>query len=608
MKEYVYLWIDEYIPLDDLGGSKCLFDNVDLCFSSKYEIKAKKEKGKHILNIEEKKNTIPENYFSDDIVGIKAFVGSNGSGKSSLMKLFYRIISQGWGCEDQCNFILVYKEDDEFFCFGNGIEIGQIEISIQLKNGTKKRGMVVDWKENYAAAKSSCSVFYTGSVNDARIAMTYDDKCFDLSTNALLYSDMETFFGNINDEEKRKNLLESDYKYYHGELEKNRDHFSTYVLMEMIRKISFASIFFEKFKNKEFFRIPNLIVVAPSFYDVKLSLSDIAEIDRNFSMMLSDIEYDIKHDDDIYEWIKYSAFLNRMRQLCLSTEKNIPKELFKKLRKTENKTLDEFFLILKNNGDVFFAQKTETLIEKLRELSSDEKQIVKKIRKYRTNFKNIEGFYFDLKKRNHQRCLRDVISLYQDIAPLTPFLTMNCRLQSSGEENVVKFFSRLYFALQGKKYGQEGIHLFIDEADLYLHPEWQRCWLKNFLAVMKVVLKKIYPSGGRPKIQLFLTTHSPFIITDLFNENITLLDRKNYGPVKVINNHSISPFGGNLYDFLDADGAFFLENSIGAFAEEKIRKASEKLSDKDPEIEFTRRRVGDPIIKCLINEVGLGDD
>lgn len=577
------------MSLNDLGGKKYLYDNVDFYLSSKYKIEEEKESGKRSFRIVERDDSIPENYFSNDIIDIKAFFGTNGSGKTSLLKLLYRIVSKGWGKENSCNFILVYKEGDEFFCLSNGVDCKKIDVTVYLKDGICKKGKAINWKKKYFTAKSTCSVFYSATVNDAFIRRTWDDQCFDISTNALLHSDDENFYGEIENRQER-------------------DHFSTYVLMEMLRKASFAVAFYDLFKKNEIFRMPNLIIVAPSYFDKQYALKDIEKIDESVLAVLKEIEKKIIKKDDFNEYLKYSAFLNRIRYLSTSPQKTRVEKILGCIKEYKIRTINTLFNALKKADETNFCNQIDELVSILNEMAKDETKLFTKMKQHRWTLRKMDGFYFDLKSKSQLKCISQFLKTYEKIAKFTPFLTVNFRAQSAGEENVFKFFSRFYDALKGDNNGRDGMHLFIDEVDLYLHPEWQRCWLKNFLTVMKVVLKKMYPSSVRPKIQLFLTTHSPFIITDLFSENITLLDRKKYGPVKVVNDHSISPFGGNLYDFLDADGAFFLENSIGAFAEEKIRKAGENLSDKDPEIEFTRRRVGDPVIKCLINEIGLGDD
>ena len=110
---------------------------------------------------------------------------------------------------------------------------------------------------------------------------------------------------------------------------------------------------------------------------------------------------------------------------------------------------------------------------------------------------NRDVFYFDLSLEMHRKILEEFVDKCVAMSVLTPFFTLLWRPQSSGEENFIKLFSRIYYSLRSEKKRNatgknKNIHLFIDEADLYLHPEWQRCWLDEFVNIMDVVLKRIY--------------------------------------------------------------------------------------------------------------------
>ncbi|PWJ68067.1 AAA ATPase domain-containing protein [Fibrobacter sp. UWB8] len=226
---------------------------------------------------------------------------------------------------------------------------------------------------------------------------------------------------------------------------------------------------------------------------------------------------------------------------------------------------------------------------------------------------NRDVFYFDLSLEMHRKILEEFVDKCVAMSVLTPFFTLLWRPQSSGEENFIKLFSRIYYSLRSEKRRNaagknKNIHLFIDEADLYLHPEWQRCWLDEFVNIMDVVLKRIYGSSV-PKIQLFMSTHSPYIISDFPKENITLLKQSiETKQVEIENSHSLSPFGGNLYDLLSAN--FFVDNSIGSFSEELIGKAVEysynpnSMTDIEKQkMEYVIKSIGDPIIGSMIEEV-----
>ena len=267
-----------------------------------------------------------------------------------------------------------------------------------------------------------------------------------------------------------------------------------------------------------------------------------------------------------------------------------------------------------------FPADVKNALDLLDELLLFQKKMLKK-----HSFINRDSFYFDLTQKQHRDVLKKFLDSYMKIMRLTPFIFMNIRAQSSGEEKFIELFSRMYYVLymrerlenqhkneiQNKLSKPLDIHLIIDEADLYLHPEWQRYWLSEFLDLTTIILKKIY-RYKKPKVQLLFSTHSPFIITDLPQNNIVLLDfDKNQ--TQVLNNHKVSPFGANLYDLLS--NGFFIKNSIGSFSETLIENAVRykrgvpvlNLSDKgkvlNEKMEYVIKSIGDPIIGSLIDNV-----
>ncbi|MCW5976626.1 MAG: AAA family ATPase [Bryobacteraceae bacterium] len=69
------------------------------------------------------------------------------------------------------------------------------------------------------------------------------------------------------------------------------------------------------------------------------------------------------------------------------------------------------------------------------------------------------------------------------------------------------FMNRLELA----KSEREGV-LLIDEVDAHLHPRWQRCVLPALRAAL-------------PKVQIIVTTHSPFVITSCREARVHVLER-----------------------------------------------------------------------------------
>ena len=109
----------------------------------------------------------------------------------------------------------------------------------------------------------------------------------------------------------------------------------------------------------------------------------------------------------------------------------------------------------------------------------------------------------------------------------------------------------------------------IDEGDLYLHPAWQIDFLHN--------LNKMLPKFFNAKLQLVLTSHSPFLLTDLPRDNVIILEDKH-----VVNKFEfpVRTFGSNLYELYN--NAFFLEGKrFGSFAEAHIKNITNKIKDSE---------------------------
>ena len=112
------------------------------------------------------------------------------------------------------------------------------------------------------------------------------------------------------------------------------------------------------------------------------------------------------------------------------------------------------------------------------------------------------------------------------------------RYLSSGQYSKLVFLARLYWFIAGyRKVGRqineylkedfftgdeallegEAALIFIDEGELYYHPEWQREYLMT-------LLQMIQKNEQDSLVQVILTTNSPFIISDVLREDVKYID------------------------------------------------------------------------------------
>lgn len=115
------------------------------------------------------------------------------------------------------------------------------------------------------------------------------------------------------------------------------------------------------------------------------------------------------------------------------------------------------------------------------------------------------------------------------------------------------------------------INLVLDEIELCFHPEYQRLFVDKLVQTIQRLHLNI--SCG---YNIILSTHSPFILSDIPKSNILYLDEGRPNDKAV----SINPFGANINDILMQ--SFFLENGfIGGYAQKRIKSLLDfLLSDR----------------------------
>lgn len=216
--------------------------------------------------------------------------------------------------------------------------------------------------------------------------------------------------------------------------------------------------------------------------------------------------------------------------------------------------------------------------------------------------------------------LKDMIG--GEFEALKPFLTSpDAKLEyfSSGQYAKFSFLSKLYWFLEGyQKYIEdfesmigtnvfsrdeallegETALIFIDEGELYYHPEWQRSYIK-------MLVDNIHDTKIESKIQVVITTNSPFIISDILSEDITYLSEEEKDFERT--------FGQNIHKLLIDN--FFMSYTIGEYSREVIENIMKWLYYKDNEVDVGEElgRYFDKIIeskdyyekiRCLIDKIG----
>lgn len=175
--------------------------------------------------------------------------------------------------------------------------------------------------------------------------------------------------------------------------------------------------------------------------------------------------------------------------------------------------------------------------------------------------------------QNGSEILKEIYESYSKLRALIkhPFLDFSLERISAGERNFVFFLTRFFRSIHDLNEVpgvQQKFTLLLDEPGNDYHPEWQRKLFHD----LKSAIDTYSNSERKISVQILITTHSPFILSDFPELNIIRLVKgfDTDGKQRTLVKGGVeNTFGANIYDIL-AD-SFFLENGFcGEFAKNVI--------------------------------------
>ncbi|WP_291724681.1 AAA family ATPase [Bernardetia sp.] len=181
------------------------------------------------------------------------------------------------------------------------------------------------------------------------------------------------------------------------------------------------------------------------------------------------------------------------------------------------------------------------------------------------------------------------------------YLEFQWRDMSTGEKLLLNLLGRFYAVPHFHR--EKKTIILIDEGELGLHPQWQ----KQYLKILLETIPKIFPNK---EIQLILTSHSPFLVSDLPKENVIFLEKDHpTGECRVSKLESMKEtFGANIHTLL-TDSFFMKGGLVGEFAQSKIDEAIDILNESEPKKEDLEKcemiisMMGEPIVKNMLQKL-----
>lgn len=611
--ELIYLYIRKY---------ENIFENVDFNFSSIFFAKIENNQ----LLVEYNQKAIKK-YYGDNVNSVVMFLGQNGTGKSTLLDILGMnrddrssetyIHRNGEYHVKHSYFILyhLYKDYfafefvDESFLEGDGklknvdmqsknvqgalykVPMGNI---FKLENGVFKYNgnIMLQWLENHDCRNKIEYAYITSDKYNNRISSKFREYYEDYTFERRYYMEGNNYehlykyfisLKEINNEilqEKRisiKNIIEvndhmldekkEEGDYLH-ERKKELDklfNLKSNIQIEMERKFSkkesqkdtrsVKEKFLQTFYSEaiEFYFLEQFVGwsgVENKKIDVKAAIPSLDDMKEEINSLDEKLKSEV-----VSGLAKVINFQYEYALLLFTIENNRDANGNIDLKSVLLFVLNRVEVAASGTIDIFDKEAILKIIPLLEELPEhyfeSKRKISIKCDVEEPDEKIIELFklydhYFYIRNYEHgSNCVSKLLGI--ELAKM-----------SEGQRVFLDIVSKVVSAIYTVQPG-DSLVLLIDEPDRALHPELARRFLDT-------LLKSVNECKDR-NIQIVISSHSPFIVTDILPENVYAIDIED-GKRKIVNDKDT--FATNIY-YLLMD-SFMLENTFGEYSYKQLKK------------------------------------
>lgn len=521
---------------------------------------------------------LPKDFFGSEISEVTGIVGRNGSGKSNALELICHATKGGKTSISE-DFLVVTAEKEKYVCHYSFASDAPPEVPLDIE--------LRIYDQKFCSAK----VVYFSNVYDDR-RTTFHNDIADISLNTSVKRSFSSrrqvtsfekqirlvnsrVFKNLEiDLPSKVQLLsklwssrttfriDNSYTSLSGQMKLFRSNFR-----ERVRDITIANKFAALFRFGYFFEMY-------IFYE-RISRnkdSQGAKFLKGLENFLSELTT-IRSTEDLSErLIDYLVETFQPKEFEVSTKPS-----------AENYRAGQIGVISFNEQINFIRNLKDSISDLRLEYYSEGLRA-----------KNIEYFTFDYRSKGAKKFIAE----YTELFGKAELFDIDWAGISSGHKAYLNIFASLYQELKSTR--QDALVLCIDEGDLYLHPKWQVEFFDKLITTIPNLFSGV--------AHLVLTSHSPFLLSDLPRQNITILDPEISGGAMHGTALLSNTFGGNLYD-LYAEPFFLGNKKTSDFAHRKIRELIKivetgNLSPMEKEnLLKTVSNYGDEIIQFRLREM-----
>ncbi|SHF83906.1 AAA domain-containing protein, putative AbiEii toxin, Type IV TA system [Flavobacterium fontis] len=562
-----YIWIDDYKGFKNQGFNLA----TEHTFEYSNSILKRTENKKHI-----------KNFFGNGITDVIGIIGKNASGKTNLLELI-QYISDGANTIINKPFFAVFNDGNYYTIYNYKMPYIKNEFGAEIKS--------------YDGKIPSINSIFFSNVFDGR-RHNFSKKIINISTNDLLNS---SFGENIN--KNYQKTIQQQIKFIKSPQFKLLEDIETSVNSSPKQKLKPSKViltspiwsniinriktFDERYKRET----ENEIRLKEFVLSFRKKITDNKSTNsiKYFSAFLVFIDFILNRD-----------ILNHVDGKVIKDKKELHRILNSLFEVTQSDyRIDEVFK--------YFIGDFATTIDKYWGIFETYKFLSELADRDLGNQSNSEfkediGTYANRRVQFTLEYNDRVGSFLTGYLDATTNQSLSYSVEwagiSSGHKAYINLFANFY-SIAGK-IKEDNVLICIDEGDLYFHPKWQTEFLFKLINILPKLLDK--------KCQIFLTTHSPFLVSDLPKSNLLFVRKNENENLEAIANTSIEgeTFGGNIGElYLDA---FFMQGSlISHFAASKIQVLVNKIRNQESQISNEDRiliaQIGDELIRGQLNKL-----
>lgn len=567
--ELLYLYIKRY---DNV------FENQQINFSSNYNIEYKDG----CLNIEYKDNNM-KGYYGDNIKNITLLHGKNGAGKSTLLDLLGMRLDDrrrnSHRKENRRSYFLMYHLYDNYYGFEfsdssyiegdqkitninmHGIEVRQslykpwvsLIFSLEDNKLVYKNNFFKRWMEENGERAETRYAYITEDKYNSRINSNFvseDDGeyifarkyyingiCYEYLYKYLIYMKNKDEFWRLNKNIDIVNIIKDELSVFRNEIDDETEEYLDEKIDELDKILKDSLNLDEENIKAEF--ISRFYIELIEYYFL-----------NRFSGWIWNREPESRGIDILQE--KYEKLVSRIETMSEDEEcfdeilnyilNKVDTEARRTVQTNEQMAISEMLNVIKELPEKYFKTNRKIRID-------CNEPIEEKV----SNLLRVYDFIY--RGKDNEGSINTIDNVLGIIVPE----------MSEGQRVFLDIISKVTLAVDEIENG-DNIVLLIDEPDRAIHPELAR----NFIDIL---LRNLNECQERT-IQVVLSSHSPFIVTDILPENVYAITREE-GNNKSIIKQKQDTFATNIY-YLLMD-TFMLENTFGKYSYDKIKDVIKRL-------------------------------